>query len=60
MLEQAYGDQGGECDGLYMLGSGGGTIRRCDLVGVGVLLWVWASDPHPSCLEVSILLAAFR
>jgi len=25
-------------DGLYMLGPGSGTIRRCDLVGVGVAL----------------------
>ena len=31
----------GTCDGLYMLGPGNGTIRRCDLVGVGVSLWVW-------------------
>jgi hypothetical protein len=30
------------CDGLYMLGPGGGTIRRCGLVGVGVPLWAWA------------------
>ena len=29
-------------DGLYMIGPGNGTIRRCDLVGVGVSLWVWA------------------
>jgi hypothetical protein len=28
------------CDGLYMLGSGRGTIRKCGLVGVGVSLWV--------------------
>ena len=27
------------CDGLYMLGSGSGTIRKCGLVGVGVALW---------------------
>jgi hypothetical protein len=25
------------CDGLYMLGSKSGAIRRCDLVGVGVV-----------------------
>jgi hypothetical protein len=24
------------CDGLYMLGPGSGTTRRCSLVGVGV------------------------
>ena len=29
------------------------------IVGVGVSLWVWAQDPPPSCLEFSILLAAF-
>jgi hypothetical protein len=43
-----------------MLASGSGTIRRCGLVGVGVSLWAWALNPHSSCLEVSILLAAFR
>ena len=30
------------CGGLYILGQGSGTIWRCDLVGVGVPLWVWA------------------
>ena len=30
------------CDGLYMLGPGNVTIRRCGLVGVGVSLWSWA------------------
>jgi hypothetical protein len=30
------------CDGMYMLGPGSGTIRRCGLVGIGVSLWVWA------------------
>jgi hypothetical protein len=25
-----------------MLGPGSGTVGRCGLVGVGVLLWVWA------------------
>jgi hypothetical protein len=33
------------CDGLYMLGPGSGTIRRCDSVGVGVSLWVWVLRP---------------
>ena len=33
------------CDGLYMLGSGSGTIGRCGLVGVGVALWVGALIP---------------
>ena len=32
------------CDGLYMLGPGSGTIRRYDLVGVGMSLWAWALD----------------
>ena len=35
----------GCCDGLYMLGPGSGTIRRCGPVGVGVSLWVWAIRP---------------
>jgi hypothetical protein len=58
------------CGGLYTLGSGSGTVRRCGLVGVGVALWVWAlrsSSFLPGCilhvcLDVcsSILLAAFR
>ena len=30
------------CHGLYMLGPGSDTIRRCDPVGVGVSLWAWA------------------
>jgi hypothetical protein len=38
MFEQAYGGQGVECDGLYMLGPGSDTIRRCSLVGVGMAL----------------------
>jgi hypothetical protein len=42
LFEQAYGGQGVECDGLYMLGLGSGTIRRYGLVGIGVSLWVWA------------------
>ena len=28
-----------QCDGLYMLGPGNGTISRCGLVGIGVSLW---------------------
>ena len=39
MFEQAYGDQGVECDGLYMLGPGSGTIRRSSPVGVGWPYW---------------------
>jgi hypothetical protein len=26
----------GDCDGLYILGPGSGTIWRCGLVGIGV------------------------
>jgi hypothetical protein len=36
------------------------TIRRCDLVGVGVSLWMWALRPSSQYLEVSLLLAVFR
>jgi hypothetical protein len=35
----------GSCDGLYMIGPGSGTIRRCGLVEVGVALWVWGLRP---------------
>jgi hypothetical protein len=28
-----------ECDGLYILGLGSGTIGRCGLVGIGVTGW---------------------
>ena len=31
-----------ECDGLYMLGPGIGTIRKCGPVRVGVALLEWA------------------
>ena len=31
-----------QCDGLYRLGPGSGTIRRHGLVGVDVSLWMWA------------------
>ena len=27
-----------KCDGLYVLGSGSGAIRRCGFIGVGVAL----------------------
>ena len=44
----------------------GVIIRRCGPVGVGVALLEWVChcghgllDPHPSCPEASILLAAF-
>ena len=33
VFEQAYGDQGVECDGLNMLVPGSGAIRRCGLIG---------------------------
>ena len=44
---------------MCMLGPWSDTIRRCGLVGVGVSLWVRALIPTPSCLEASLLLAAF-
>ena len=40
----------GGCDDLYMLSPGSDTIRKCDPVGVGVLLWVWAEE-WPLVLE---------
>jgi hypothetical protein len=50
-----------------MLGLGSGTIRRCGLVRVGVASLKEVchcghglKDSHPSCLEVSLLLFAFR
>jgi hypothetical protein len=55
------------CDGLYMLSLERGTIRRYGPVDVGVALLEEVChcgcrlyDPHPNCLEASILLAAFR
>jgi hypothetical protein len=29
-------EQNGGCGGLYVLGPGSGTIRRCGFVGIGV------------------------
>ena len=40
-LSKPMGSQGVECDGLYMLSPGSGTIRRCGPVGVGVVLLEW-------------------
>ena len=35
--------------------------NRCGLVGIGVSLWALALTPlNPTCLEVSLPLAAFR
>jgi hypothetical protein len=45
---------------ICLVSPGSGTISRCGLVGVGVSLWVWAYNPHPSCPEVNLPLAAFR
>jgi hypothetical protein len=39
------GSEHWECDGLYMLCPGSGTIRRCGLVGVGVSMWVRVLKP---------------
>ena len=33
------------CDGLYLLGLGSGTVRRCALVRISVSLWAWALRP---------------
>jgi len=57
VLEQTYGGQGMECDGLYVLVLGHSTIRHCGLVGVGMSIWVWALIPSSSCLEASLLAA---
>jgi hypothetical protein len=38
VFEQVYGGQGVECAGLNMLGPGSGTIKRYDLVGVGMVV----------------------
>ena len=32
----------GDGDGLYILGPGSGTMKRCGLVGISVSLWVLA------------------
>ena len=46
------------CDGLYMLGPGNGTIRRCGLVGVGVALLEevrhFERELPPSCLRMPV------
>ena len=42
LFEQAYEVQGVECDGLYVLGRGSGSTRRCGLVGVGMSLFARA------------------
>ena len=61
MLEQAFGGQGVKYDGWYILSPGSGIIRRCGPVGVGVCHCECGfSGSHPSCLEASTLLAAFR
>ena len=41
MFAQAYGGQGVECVGLYMLGLERGAIKSSGLVEVGVSLWEW-------------------
>ena len=48
-----------QLDGLHMFSPGSG-IWRFSLVGIGVSLCTWCLYPRPSCLEVSILIAAFR
>jgi hypothetical protein len=36
MFEEAYGGHRVKCDGLYILSSWSGIIKRCGPVGVGV------------------------
>ena len=38
MFEQAYGGQGMECYGLYMLSPVSGTIRKCGFVAESMAL----------------------
>jgi hypothetical protein len=40
----AKGKRFTQCDGLYVLGPGSCTIRRCVLI-VSMSLWVWALIP---------------
>jgi hypothetical protein len=41
-----------DCSGLNMLGPGSGTMRRCGLIGVGIVLLekvlLWALDLKPT------------
>ena len=47
-----------QCDGLYILEPGSGTIWRCGLVGIGVtwLEWVY----HCGCGHKLLTLAAWK
>ena len=47
-----------ECYGLYVLGPGSGTIRRCGLVGVDVVLleWVWPGWSGRGLVRVGVVL----
>lgn len=47
------------CYGFYMLSPLSGNIRRCGQVRVYETLCVCGQDPHPSCLDINVLLAAF-
>ena len=63
MFEQVYGGQGVECDGLYMLGPGSGTIGKCGLVSVGcntVVLAEWKSVFHYQPSDEDVELSAPR
>ena len=43
------------CDGLHMLCTGSGTIRRCGLgLGVGVALLEWAWPCWSGCVAVAV------
>lgn len=47
------------CYGFHMLSPLSGNIRRCGQVRVYETLCVCGQDPHPSCLDINVLLAAF-
>ena len=62
MFEQAYGGQGVECVGLYMLGPRSDTSWGCGLLGIGVLLFMWAlisSSIAPARRARSVAVVAF-
>jgi hypothetical protein len=48
----------GNCDGLYILGLGSGTIWRCALVGIGVTWLEWVC--HCGCGHKILTLVAWK
>ena len=51
-------DKGVECDVLYILGPGSGTIGRCGLVGIGVTWLEWVC--HSGCGYKILTLVAWK